>query len=170
MSQVEIANKQAFNEFFSTSDARCPSCGYSLRGNESACCPECGAAIALGVIVTRRVSTWWLAGVLGAALSLGMSIVLLWPGLELVAAIVYNPMMKAQVRSGFAPMSSLPNWTTIWLLTILAILCCLTLAWLIASRHSFNRWTPKSQILAGGVCLVSPLILLAIVQILVRWQ
>jgi hypothetical protein len=168
MNQVEIANMQAFNEFFRTSDARCPSCGYSLRGCESDRCPECGAAITLGVIVTRRVSTWWLAGVLGAALSVGMSIVLLWPGLELVAAILYNPMMKAQVRSGFAPMSTLPRWNTIWLLTIVMIFGCLTLAWLIASRPSFNRWTTKIQILAGGACLISPLIFLAINQIAAR--
>src|SRR5678816_291678 len=105
MSQTEIANKPVAADFFRSSDARCPSCGYSLRGNESDRCPECGAAVAVGLIVTKRLSTWWLAGVFGAAISSAMSIFLLWPGFELIAAILYNPMMMAQVRSGFAPMS-----------------------------------------------------------------
>lgn len=170
MTSASVASGTVLAEFFRTSDARCPSCSYSLRGCESDRCPECGAEFTLGVVVSRRFSTWWLAGVLGAAVSLGMSIVLLWPGFELIAAVLYNPMMVAQVRSGFAPTSMLPRWNTIWLLTMLALIACLMLAWLIASRHSFNRWAAKVQILAGGGSLVSPLIFLAIVQALVRWQ
>jgi len=53
----------------------CPACGYDLRGLQEASCPECGAALALGVVSDRARPGPWSFALVAFALATGFDVV-----------------------------------------------------------------------------------------------
>src|SRR5262249_3110784 len=56
VTQPAEAPEPALVSFLAARDAACPSCGYNLKGVESARCPECGTRLELSLV--RRSPLW----------------------------------------------------------------------------------------------------------------
>lgn len=125
------------------SDARCPSCAYSLKGLDQDRCPECGAALRLSLV--RAARPWlWVYGLIGLivvgamlALALGSLVVMVvvrewfqYPvaalfGAVLLAAVAAQSFMLARWigrRDDVGPMGAAMAWIisagiggTVWL-------------------------------------------------------
>lgn len=155
--------------FLADSDARCPACGYALRGGTSDKCPECGSRLMLEIASTNG-SAWWLAGILG----LSASAVLTFLGVLGLSQMILNelqrPGIRSQVRAGFAPQSELPSWTPIILLAALLLLITLALARLATRRLPFMHWSWRRRMLIGLLAAASPLITLAVIPLIAIWR
>ena len=66
----------ALRLFLRGRDVRCPHCGYNLRGVATERCPECGAPLVLGLRSGEDDRLPWFAGVIGAAGTMALSVVL----------------------------------------------------------------------------------------------
>lgn len=170
MSGAEVNVKGVLADFLQSTDTRCPSCAYSLRGCTSDRCPECGAALSLRLAAQRNGVGWWLAGVLGSAVSLGMTVVFLFPSMQMVSAMFANPYLQSQVRAGVSPMSILPHWKGIWPLALLTAATCLFFGWMISQRGAFARRGAWMNAIIGMLGACSPLILLLIVNRVLAWM
>jgi hypothetical protein len=157
-------HQQPLSLFLRDSDARCPACGYALRGCTSDKCPECGRALALTIASGASPgSASWIAAVLGCGLSGLIAIVLLIHSLEYVAFALHNPGAVQTVRAGFAPSSDLPRWSAVFGPLLLAMLSLAALAWLVARRRTFLTWTKQRRAWIALVCWLSPIIMLALI-------
>lgn len=58
-------------------DVACPGCGYNLRGLLRQACPECNQDLRLTVGLVEPRLGLWLAAVIGAAVGLGLNLLLL---------------------------------------------------------------------------------------------
>lgn len=170
MAEAEVNNQRVLAEYLSAADVSCPACEYSLRGCQSNRCPECGAVLRLRLTSERTGTGWWLAGVLGSALSCGISVTLLFPSLQVVSAMFTNPFIIAQVRAGAAPMSVLPSWKGIWPLALLTAATCLWLGWMLSQRRAFGRRDGWMNPIVGVLGACSPLILLLIINRVLAWM
>lgn len=66
-------------------DARCPGCGYNLRGLETDRCPECGAGFEIGLRGVMPGMRTWIACVIMTCVGLGFAaMITLIGGLELL--------------------------------------------------------------------------------------
>jgi hypothetical protein len=62
-------------------DELCPGCAYNLRALTGTRCPECNQELVLRVGLAEPRMAWFVAGVIGIAMGLGFSLmVLVWTG------------------------------------------------------------------------------------------
>ncbi len=156
--------RELLTAFLRDSSARCPACGYALRGASSDRCPECGSSLSLSVVSAKpRASMWWLASTFGAALAVLISLCLLVAMLDTVTATLVNPWLAQNVRAGMASRLELPNWRAIILLLACALLSGLLLAWLIHSRRTFATWPMWTRVIVGVACWLSPALVLGVI-------
>lgn len=170
MAEGETKMRHVLADFLSERDTRCPSCSYSLRGCQSDRCPECGATLSLRLASERLGAGWWMGGVLGSAVSLGMTVVFLFPSIQMVSAMFANPYLQSQVRAGVSPMSILPHWKGMWPLAVLTAATCLLFGWMISQRGAFARRGAWVNATLGVLGACSPLILLLIVNRVLAWM
>ena len=116
--------------FLADRDVLCPVCGYNLRSNHSAKCPECGVPLNLRVGSIHLRLSPWIAALVSLCLPLGLISNLT------AVAIVHL------VRSGSFPgpgrvsavvglMITAPLAASVW--------------FLIRKRRRFFRWQPRRQ-------------------------
>lgn len=83
---------EGVREFLAERDARCPSCGYNLRGLSGDACPECGWVAVLAELQEKEAFRTWresrmpndpitTSGLIGSILSLG------WPAAVMVMGL-----------------------------------------------------------------------------------
>ena len=66
-------------KYLDATECACPACKYSLRGAQSAYCPECGEKLRLHITMETPNLGAWLLGMIGLSAGLGFSgMVLLW--------------------------------------------------------------------------------------------
>lgn len=117
--------------FIRETDARCPSCSYSLKGLDQDRCPECGVTLRLSLV--RAARPWlWVYGLIGLivvgamlALALGSLVVMVvvrewfqYPvaalfGAVLLAAVAAQSFMLARWigrRDDVSPMGAAIAW------------------------------------------------------------
>jgi hypothetical protein len=168
VSERERDDRELVASFLAGRDARCPVCRYNLRDAAGERCPECGAAIELTITAGLTGGAWWLAGVLGSAVSLLTALALLRPLLEPLSGLLHEPAQAQFVAAGYGAPSSLPNYRAIFLVAGLAVLSIALLATLIAARRRVGRLPIVARIVVGFGGAVSPLILLGIIWLYLR--
>ena len=155
--------------FLANSSARCPGCGYALRGCTSDKCPECGCELALGIVSAKpTTSTWWIASVFGSALSVFLCVVILTHFMTMVTAVLQMPGLVKSVRAGFASSNELPRWPAVFTMVILCLLSGGSLAWVIAHRRAFAQLPTARRMLVGVLCWLSPLIIFGFIALWTR--
>lgn len=161
-------SRSLLTTFLAGSDARCPSCGYALRGCTSDKCPECGASLTLEIGIGRDTSGWWLAGLIGLNVSIAMLFLLVIGLGASVVTELQNPGLRPSVRAGFASSSELARWSVIVPLTMLLVAQVMAMAALAARRASFTRMANPRRAWLGFLAGASPLVTLGIVAIIAR--
>lgn len=73
---VPVPNEQALLAFLRGRDAECPACKYNLRDLTSPVCPECGAALVLGVRQADPFLLSWVIATVSASLAGGVGVLL----------------------------------------------------------------------------------------------
>lgn len=66
-------------EFIRDRDVPCPLCGYNLRQNISARCPECGSALLLSVGLAEPFMAAWIMLAVSICLAPASGCCLQWP-------------------------------------------------------------------------------------------
>lgn len=168
MTQQKSAGSAFLAQFLRDSHAVCPVCRYSLRDCQSDKCPECGAALMLGVLAQSPSRPWWFAAVFGSALATFICLLLLTSELwNHVGPILHDPSILTQVKSGNVSVSELPYWPTVYLFGAASAAGLAMLGWLIGTRRQpalsaiRQRWLEL-------MCIMSPLILLVLMGVLHR--
>jgi hypothetical protein len=170
MASTPEAHPALLTAFLASSDARCPSCRYALRGCTSDKCPECGTPLELQVASRGGVSAWWVAGIVGLSMSLAMVFLGLLGMSTVLLNVLHNPGIRAQVRAGFASPNELPSWTPIVALAVLLLVLTLAISWLAARRERFNRLPLSRRAMIGLSAAASPLIVLGAIALIARWS
>ena len=170
MASLDDPAAQALAHYLQSVDARCPHCGYQLRGNQSSACPECGAALRLALAMREHLG-WrgaWLAGVFGLTLASLVLVMLLALILRPLATLLHYPQVRQLALGGFASSDTLPNWSSIVATTALAILALTLLAIMLSSRRAFSALPRAAQFALGLAAAVSPLVVLGGLALLIR--
>src|SRR5262245_37722664 len=76
-------------------DAKCPVCGYNLRGLFEPRCPECGAGIELAVASPDSKFGWWVVAQVFLAMAMGFDAVVAL--LILMRAMASRPTTPATI-------------------------------------------------------------------------
>lgn len=169
MIERQSSNREILATFLAASDARCPACRYALRGCTSDRCPECGRELALRIVTGGAAhSMWWIAAIYGVGVAAFLSLVMLAHLLKRVIAVLENPNMPAMVRAGFTPQGDLPHWPSIFIIIALNGVAGIILACLIRRREAFARLNAFQQAALGGLCWLTPAIMLGVLNVLTR--
>lgn len=154
-------------QFLAERDARCPSCGYSLRAGQSHQCPECGTALEL-VLRARPVTAWWHVAVIGLSVSVLVLAMYLLESLPTAERIAAHDELIRMVAMGFSTQSDLIDWSMLAQIAIVLGASAVLLGWVIASRRRFAQWNPHLQIVAGVTGALSPLVLIGLLALMAR--
>lgn len=135
-------NTDLLRTFLAQSDVECPGCAYNLRDLTGTRCPECNQELVLRVGLAEPRMAWFIAGVIGIAMGLGFSsMVLVWAGAmvlsrggiggprfqEVVPLIVGTLIGAAamfwwvRARRRFASASDEKRWLCVVAITMLAL-------------------------------------------------
>lgn len=169
MTDKATPSSELLVSFLAHSDARCPSCRYALRGCTSDKCPECGRELTLQIVASQGVrSAWWIAAVYGVSIASILSLIMLALLLRRVVAVLEDPNIPAMVRAGYASQGDLPQWPSIFTVFALNAIAGIILALLIRRREAFVRLSAYQQAALGMLCLLTPAIMLGILNLLTR--
>ena len=168
MSQSQ--GNEFLQSFLRDRDARCPACNYSLRNCASNQCPECGAALELGLIgPPGKGQLWWAMAMAGSFIAAGIASIMLIVVLEDLAGIVEDVSRVQLIAGGFAPQSLAPEGKPILLMTVMALATITAFIWLIAARRRFTAWSPRKQQAVGITAALSPFVLLGVIYLMIRF-
>jgi len=126
-------------------DVGCPRCGYNLRGNRSAVCPECGATITIDNLINRppRVDLSW--AMLFAAVAGGLpDSIRNWWELIVLRRIEYGSVLDPGWR-----------WVIGWISRAYWLSLIPVLVLLLLSRRRFVRLHPAIR---WGVAIATTLL------------
>ena len=166
---TDRSSDNVLGDFLRGRDVRCPSCGYSLCDCEASRCPECGAGLALGVVAAHgRGLAWWAAASAGCMLASLMAISALLTVLENLNGVVEDRALLQMIAGGFAPMSDAPQWKSMALMLVVAVVTLASAVWLLAVRRSFMTWDQWKQIAVGAAGALSPFMLLGVLYLMIR--
>ncbi len=121
---------QLLTLFLADRDARCPVCGYNLRGNRSSACPECGVSLDLRVGSVHLRLGAWIAALVGTCLPLGLVA-------NLTAVVALSLLRGGSSRAS--------GWPTLITGLAMSALLAAVLWLLIWKRRSFFRKAPRRQ-------------------------
>ena len=166
----ESSSERLLREFLRERETRCPLCQYSLHNCEAQRCPECGTALELGLVEGHTAAViWWAGAVAGLATTTLMSAALLIMLLSHVATTLHDPKILQLIGAGFAASTEAPNWWSIDVMAALTALAGALVTWLLAARRSFRRMRPRAQLAIGVTGLLSPVLLLMLLGVLMRY-
>jgi hypothetical protein len=155
--------------FLARTDARCPSCGYGLRGCPSGRCPECGMMLQLAIAHRPRSAFLWWVGLFGFMLGLGPAIALAMELALPIGSWLTRDQTRQLIQAGLAPASAAPSASALAASTALALACSCGAAWLLSQRRSFATVPTGWRIASAALGVLSPFIsFAAIVHVLPR--
>lgn len=120
----------ALSAWLANHDEACPVCAYALNGVASACCPECGSEIRLGVRAPNAIAGPWVLALIGFALAVGFdAVTAMLMGMPLVATAGEDPIVVFV-------------WIT---LASLGLVSVAGLVWVLMRRRWWMRLAPGRQ-------------------------
>jgi hypothetical protein len=154
--------------YLSTIDARCPGCGYALRGCTSEQCPECGRGLHLALGAESRLRPLWLMSMFGPAVCVALSAWLLKPLLGPLQSATAIPRQTIVLTgAGLMPRTPPPSWNGLVLGLLLLLASGALLALAVGGRRRLSQMAPAPRLALALSLFVSPLLLLGLVRLYV---